>query len=87
MQAFSIVILMLLSLASNFAASFRVAFYFIIPMLFLITWFIESIKKPSHKFIVSFCIVFVYFLHIVISASHGMGGAYPYKSIILDSFL
>lgn len=86
-QAFSIIILMLLSLASNFAASFRVAFYFIIPMLFFITWFIESIKNPLHKFIVSFCFVFVYFLHIIIAASHGMGGAYPYKSIILDSFL
>lgn len=84
-QANSIIILMLLFLSSYFAASFRVAFYFIMPMLFLITCFMKSMEKQTGKLVTSICLVLVYFIHIFIAASHGLAGTYPYKSIILNS--
>lgn len=86
-QSFSVVALLLLGLAGYFAASFRIAFYFIMPLLFLITYFIKTTEHKTGRLLISICLICMYFLHFYVAGTHGLAGTVPYKSIILNLIL
>ena len=77
----SIISLFFLLLCYFIEVAFRISFYFLIPSLIL-TFSYLCIANIKHKMIYLY-IISVFFLHIFISAIHGLGGTIPYKSEIL----
>ena len=86
-QSCALIGLMFLLLSSLFEVAFRVSFYQMIPLLLLIPSLIKDVKNVYRKRLCVLLFVSLFFLHIMIAASHGMADTIPYKSVILDSIL
>lgn len=86
-QACSLIALMFLFLSGLFEVAFRVSFYQMVPLLFLIPALLKLIKDKSIQLIGIIIYVCLFFLHIVIAANHGMADTIPYRSIILENLL
>lgn len=86
-QACSLIALMFLFLSGLFEVAFRVSFYQMVPLLFLIPSLLKLIKDKSIQLIGITIYICLFFLHIVIAANHGMADTIPYRSIILENLL
>ncbi len=86
-RACSLIGLMFLMLSSLFEVAFRVSFYQMMPLLFLVPALLKQTTKQDRRTLGCLVLVMLYLLHIVVAAKHGMADTIPYKSIILDSII
>lgn len=86
-RACSLIGLMFLMLSSLFEVVFRVSFYQMISLLFLVPALLKQTTKQDRRTLGCLVLVMLYLLHIVVAAKHGMADTIPYKSIILDSII
>lgn len=79
--------LMFLMLSNLFEVAFRVSFYQMIPLLYFVPALILKTKSKMKEVGIATIFIFLFLLHIMVEASHGMSDTIPYKSIILDNLL
>lgn len=82
-RACAILGLMFLMLSSLFEVAFRVSFYQMLPLLFLVPALILDVQGKTMRNLCKCALVCLFLAHITIAASHGMSDTIPYKSEIL----